>query len=487
MKGQILVTFIVVLFFLGCKKEASTDVDALPVGLIGPYSNLHENIQSIDLTCSDPKSCPQSVGLVMGYNRTEQTLKYCTGFLIESNAIVTSAECVDPELMESSLQACSRRLVIRFVDNLGNSQTATCARIRERSVGGVYDPNYAVVELSERLSMPTLDIHRDGLVDEQDIFVPKINMRGNNTSASLDVQSCKVGLKTLLHTRSVNPWAQTAIGINCEAREGNWGAPILNKDHRVIGILQNNWQESFSREVSKNYRLFDVKDSQRIISNILFTNSSCISSLGSFYEQEKCESMGRADFSDCYGGETEKSESSRNEILEQWALQLPQIFVFKIIANETQTKFKAEPICVKTKTQYLKYDQFVIQEGVWGFRREKIVFNYPQKIELKPRYTIYDDLRIDVEFAYELSGQTSNTIDITKKKYLWQGNLQTLVNSGENEGGRIVVPLSIKDCTLEQASDGNKFVIEQFNYPDSINRPGGLSYQKETDKLPHCD
>ena len=454
-------------FIMGCQGSDDQGTSSLRTRNQPITPSYNENIvkvlKSMELSCADSKFCPEYVGLVAvnsvpNSKIDRERIQFCTGFVIQEGWIATSASCVRQHEKLRNQNDCSNNLAVRFIRNRksnNHSETYACKSIIGYANKDL-DQNYLIFQV-ENLSIAPPDLNINGIEDGESVRIPVFQLRGlsaslgKSTQAQMEGLNCITTLNTLLHTQSTSPWSITALALQCESRQSNWGAPVVNSLGKVVGIVQNHNLPRFNDRVVKNLKSFDVADSLNLVSSVMFTHVGCIEDLKNYSGQssnqnkENCELLGKQELRELLVSETGWPEKSKALAIEEWRAELPEIFRYEIVEREKYL-YEAKVLCVKNQIQLGEevYKKFVKREGWAWDRQSKIEVSLSSQLSLGPKYFIDELMRVKSEWKIVEKKRSFNRIVLTENKGQWFGNFQTWITDGD--GGKTAKTFKLPTC-----------------------------------------
>jgi hypothetical protein len=201
--------------------------------------DVDELISKQTVECARGEDCPEALAKVVVADGSR--LRTCTGFLVTSEIMATSASCLTPGLRAAE-DRCSGE-VFSFFPKVGAkpAQKIGCESIIRVSTLVGSDPvlwrqDLTYFKLPSPILRRPLFMSRDGVKDNSIVRSWKLDMV-NNEAGIIRKQDCKV-----VHQTYVNPLADSEFSPNfvitgCDFISGNRGAPLLNERNRWVGLM----------------------------------------------------------------------------------------------------------------------------------------------------------------------------------------------------------------------------------------------------------
>jgi hypothetical protein len=140
-------------------------------------------------------------------------------------------------------------------------------------------------------------------------------------------------------------------------------------------------------------------------------------------------------------------------LFDVWKKDLPSIFVYEFVTDEKTLTTRAEPICVKPKSKYAGYSQFVVpkRKGI-GSRKENLNLLFPRVITVGGRFTVDNEYRLEPELQFVEETRSEYRIDLVKEGGQWAGTTNSTYSDWRTQMDftKIKLPIILPECTDEQ-------------------------------------
>lgn len=190
-----------------------------------------------EVSCSSSDECNESVALLVGLSGRNEPTR-CTAALIGPRTAITAAHCVAREVAGTS--ECSD-VWLGFARKGGlPAEWIGCERIASASSPGLtlLAPDYAVLELGRDARRPAIPLGDGDLAFGEVVRMVSITAdRFYDDVHRVRSRRCVVD-----DNDQISPWAPTPASSiqvlsSCPIRQGSSGAPVLDRDGRLQGLV----------------------------------------------------------------------------------------------------------------------------------------------------------------------------------------------------------------------------------------------------------
>ena len=237
---------------------------------------IEDAVHAMQVHCEDEASgCPDYVGLVLNISEVLENkitkIAPCTGFVFQENNVMgISAHCLSKDIQKNGA-SCDGKLVAAFPDE---KDLFSCDEVISVE-GGDNNPlkglDYAFVRLKRAVShtLP-LKPSREGLQDRLSVTLAKVDWQFHGEGKWEGVvheESCFIRQRTYYFPNFNHSYDQIGITVGCDVQGGNSGAPLLDQNGNIRGIMHGR-----QGILSEDYYKFKLpNDVEGIVSNM-----SCI-------------------------------------------------------------------------------------------------------------------------------------------------------------------------------------------------------------------
>jgi V8-like Glu-specific endopeptidase len=265
-------------FISACGPSSSQNVGSVQSQTLDQEQSLFPNVR---LACAQ-SSCPNSVGMLLG-KLPDRSNYGCTSFVVGENVMATNDHCIPDDLQAGD--SCSSRIEVTFTD----SQKTKCQKIIWRSndhKSGKMSLDMAYFSVSGNSGRTPLPINKDGLDNNQEVTVYKVDPPTNGRNGTLVADKCRVAQGTFIY-----PYLKTkdsaafvllkdkgswdGLSGSCNIIGGNSGSPILDSSGAVRGVLHEGTSGSSSEDTLSSL-LFGKRNLPGFQNFAIAVNTSCI-------------------------------------------------------------------------------------------------------------------------------------------------------------------------------------------------------------------
>jgi hypothetical protein len=190
-----------------------------------------------EVSCPAEGDCNPSVALLVGLSAPSEPTR-CTAALIGPRTAVTAGHCVAPELLRGG--TCDG-VWLGFVGAAAHStEWIACERIASVSTPGVtlLSPDYAVLELTQDADRPSIPIGAGAVALGEVVQMVSVTAdRFYDDVHQVRSRRCVVDDNDKLAIWSPAPSQAIRVLSSCPIRQGSSGAPVLDRDGRLRGLV----------------------------------------------------------------------------------------------------------------------------------------------------------------------------------------------------------------------------------------------------------
>lgn len=236
--GRLLSTISVLVLIASCGKEAKKVEDRVNDRAPERRASFPELADNQKVVCENILECPEYVAKVTVIS--ENSIRYCTGTLIDDDKIVTSAQCLNKNMRVPHIR-CDENVFFAFPQSaFSPAKRVACDKILFADRNVYQDPalwrnDIVVFKLKEKVGRHYPFITRRGVENSSETYVWKIDYK-DELVGTLKKVSCDSMIKNYLIPYGKDGYTPVFTAGNCNLKEeGNTGAPIL-KDGKLIGV-----------------------------------------------------------------------------------------------------------------------------------------------------------------------------------------------------------------------------------------------------------
>ncbi|WPU64608.1 trypsin-like serine protease [Peredibacter starrii] len=229
--------------FVGCGKKAKNDNEFVASRPNLEPSEMDMLLSRQEVACDGNQACPNYLTKIAVVNNNK--LNFCTGFLVNENTVATSSSCL-PNLLRLVGQDCSRDIFFFFPKTSNRpAERVGCKQVLQVSQLDGNDPilwrdDVSFLELSTPLSnRRQASISRDGLANAKEYQTWFVDQQDDYT-AIIRREYCEAAYNTYINPLASNISSPSMVFNNCEMKNGNTGAPILDSKGKVRAVVSSN-------------------------------------------------------------------------------------------------------------------------------------------------------------------------------------------------------------------------------------------------------
>jgi V8-like Glu-specific endopeptidase len=218
-----------------------------------------------------PGDCPNQVGQFVALVGSKSY--QCTASLIAPDVVLTNSHCLNNDEKLSPDEICKRAAIVFANQSAAGREVAECEKVLVKSKIDSADktnlnPDYAILKLKTPLRRGFFKISREGIADQAQLHVAKVNPTEDSQGGVLEVSSCTALHGTFLSPNSTHDDDATEVVKGCRIIPGNSGSPLLNAQGLLVGVIF-----SIPERMSQNDEFAQKAVSLKAA---LATNASCI-------------------------------------------------------------------------------------------------------------------------------------------------------------------------------------------------------------------
>jgi len=190
-----------------------------------------------EVSCPEGEQCSESVALLVGLSAPSEPTR-CTAALIGPRTAITAGHCVAWE--RSSGGSCDG-LWLGFARSEGQpSEWIGCEQIESVSAprANLLSPDYAVLKLDRDAARPSIPLGQGQVPSGAVVRVLSVTAdRFYDDIHQVRSRRCVVEDNRRLCSSGPAPSASIRVLSSCPIREGSSGAPVLDRDGRLRGLV----------------------------------------------------------------------------------------------------------------------------------------------------------------------------------------------------------------------------------------------------------
>jgi hypothetical protein len=201
-------------------------------------------------------------------------LRYCTGFLMNSQTVVTTSSCLGESLkFEGNRDKCRQDVYFFF----GRSQLLEpirrrCQEIRSYSeITGnepaLWSKDIAYILLDQPVFNRRIPRHtRRILNDNESVHVWKIDSKSPEIGI-VEKQTCRVIYNSIMNPLSTDGRSPSYVLSGCDFKEGNRGGLVTNDDFEFLGLVSAPMNSDLRRSILNHPLVTEIPDPLIHVSN----------------------------------------------------------------------------------------------------------------------------------------------------------------------------------------------------------------------------
>jgi len=307
------------LTIIGCGKKVDEEKPHIDRQTEPQLSELEQLLSKQELFCASDKACPEWISKIA--IRTKNSLKFCTGFLNETNEVVTAASCL-PEAIRHAGADCSSDIYFFFSEPGARPVRVSCDRVKLASSLEGRDPlmwksNVAYLTLKTEMNRKTVSFPktRSGLTHMDRFYTWTVDQIDDHQGIIRRTENCQAVQETFFNPLSDKDSSAVTTFLGCSFNSGNSGAPILDYRGKVRAITSKPVDSAELEEI------ISLRILERPLKSILHaSNFACIPMLDNLevLDQDECHKELTTEKHD----QLQKSMMNESKIFEKYLSKL---------------------------------------------------------------------------------------------------------------------------------------------------------------------
>jgi hypothetical protein len=241
----------IVLSTYGCGKKALNDSRPVLPTINPQRTDLEVLLEKQEISCSPGRACPPYISKVVAIDGNN--LKHCTGFLTDSETIVTSSSCL-PNYLRVKGQDCSDDVFFYFED-AGKTISVGCTEVLEVSQLDSRDyflwrHDVIFLKLKKPLRRRSLTIERSGFADLSKYIIWSVDQINEFQSEIRRSEECEAVHNTYFNPLVTNESSPLMTVAGCQANKGNSGSPVIDYRGKLRGVVSSPVDPTFMDRVA---------------------------------------------------------------------------------------------------------------------------------------------------------------------------------------------------------------------------------------------
>lgn len=206
------------------------------------------------VVCEDERDCPSYINRIVF--KTREGVKVCTGVLVSPSLVLTSPNCIPKEINE--FVNCKDKVRVYFPENIGNpEQTSECKRIVNSSSSTPKSNDVVFIKIMppKRRYAPR-DL--DGIFPDKPYSIWTVN-QVSPSKGIVKKTTCTTLYNGIMAPDYSSPLSPHATFGECLIGAGNKGAPVINENGNVVGMIDQYAGQDFIEEVHNGIIPFNEK------------------------------------------------------------------------------------------------------------------------------------------------------------------------------------------------------------------------------------